>query len=70
MSSVQGLLLSIAYEGEGRDGYRDQIVTCGVPSFRLIKQHATTWQFKHPGIELRVFKKKKKKTKWENHFLV
>ena len=24
------MLLSIAYEGEGRDGYRDQIVTCDV----------------------------------------
>ena len=33
MSSVQEfsyLLLPIAYEGEGRDGYRDQIVTCDV----------------------------------------
>ena len=25
-----GVLLPIAYEGEGRDGYRDQIVTCDV----------------------------------------
>ena len=24
------MLLPIAYEGEGRDGYRDQIVTCDV----------------------------------------
>ena len=24
------MLLPIAYEGKGRDGYRDQIVTCGV----------------------------------------
>ena len=24
------MLLLIAYEGEGRDGYRDQIVTCDV----------------------------------------
>ena len=24
------MLLAIAYEGEGRDGYRDQIVTCDV----------------------------------------
>ena len=24
------MLLSIAYKGEGRDGYRDQIVTCDV----------------------------------------
>ena len=30
MSAVQELLLPIAYEGEGRDGYRDQIVTCDV----------------------------------------
>ena len=33
MFSVQEfslLLLPIAYEGEGRDGYRDQIVTCDV----------------------------------------
>ena len=33
MSSVQdfsSLLLPIAYEGEGRDGYRDQIVACDV----------------------------------------
>ena len=26
----RSLLLPIAYEGEGRDGYRDQIVTCDV----------------------------------------
>ena len=33
VSSVQEfsyLLLPIAYEGEGRDGYRDQIITCDV----------------------------------------
>ena len=24
------MLLPIAYEGEGRDGYRDQIITCDV----------------------------------------
>ena len=28
--SVQEFLLPIAHEGEGRDGYRDQIVTCDV----------------------------------------
>ena len=28
--SLAKLLLPIAYEGEGRDGYRDQIVTCDV----------------------------------------
>ena len=42
MSSVQEfsqLLLSIAYEGEGKDGYRDQIVTCDVGVSLHCKTH-------------------------------
>ena len=33
------MLLSIAYEGEGRDGYRDQIVTCDVSVSLYSKTH-------------------------------
>ena len=33
------MLLSIAYEGEGRDGYRDQIVTCDVDVSLNSKTH-------------------------------
>ena len=34
------MLLSIAYEGEGRDGYRDQIVTCDVGVSLHSKTHS------------------------------
>ena len=33
------MLLPIAYEGEGRDGYRDQIVTCDVDVSLNSKTH-------------------------------
>ena len=33
------MLFSIAYEGEGRDGYRDQIVTCDVGVLLNSKTH-------------------------------
>ena len=34
------MLLPIAYEGEGRDGYRDQIVTCEVGVSLNSKTHS------------------------------
>ena len=39
------MLLPIAYEGEGRDGYRDQIVTCDVGVSLNSKTHHEVQQW-------------------------
>ena len=39
------MLLPIAYEGEGRDGYRDQIVTCDVGVSLNSKTHPLFMQY-------------------------
>ena len=45
-----GVLLPIAYEGEGKDGYRDQIVTCDVDVSLHSKTHPLLMKYSNGTI--------------------
>ena len=49
------MLLPIAYEGEGRDGYRDQIVTCEVGVSLNSKTHSLFMKYSNGTTELVCF---------------